>query len=315
MSFDELRLQGQRVLFVASTGGHLAEIARLAPGTGCSDESTLITFDSAQSDAMSWIDDIRYIPYVKPRDLRGTLRSATYFRTVFRNERWDAVVSTGAAVAVPALRMAATRSMRSIYVESYARFEGPSTTGRLLQRLSPATELFTQHASWQSARWRYTGSVIDSFPRGGVPTGPLSADSRYFVTLGTIEPYRFDSLVDAVQDGLGPRAQIVWQLGCTSRPDLGGQVFGQLDRDAFLEQAREADVVITHGGVGTALELIEMGHRPYVIPRRAHRGEHVDDHQLAVAQDLAARDLAITCDTSELGQRLRARSQQGGRVA
>ena len=37
-----------------------------------------------------------------------------------------------------------------------------------------------------------------------------------------------------------------------------------------------------------------------LLPRRQWRGEHVDDHQLMIAAELAARDLAVTADATEV---------------
>jgi hypothetical protein len=39
----------RKLLLVASTGGHLAQLVRLAPGLGASPSSLWVTFDSVQS--------------------------------------------------------------------------------------------------------------------------------------------------------------------------------------------------------------------------------------------------------------------------
>ena len=45
-----------------------------------------------------------------------------------------------------------------------------------------------------------------------------------------------------------------------------------------------------------------FGHRPIVVPRRRHLGEHVDDHQLSLATRLArAGVVTLLEDTSALG--------------
>jgi UDP-N-acetylglucosamine transferase subunit ALG13 len=51
--------------------------------------------------------------------------------------------------------------------------------------------------------------------------------------------------------------------------------------------------VVCHGGVGSALEALDVGFCPVVVPRRARYGEHVDDHQVPLAQELGQRGLAI----------------------
>jgi UDP-N-acetylglucosamine transferase subunit ALG13 len=56
------------------------------------------------------------------------------------------------------------------------------------------------------------------------------------------------------------------------------------EMDALM---REAAVVITHAGVASIVDAVRVGHRPIVVPRRKHLGEHVDDHQLQIVSALA----------------------------
>jgi UDP-N-acetylglucosamine transferase subunit ALG13 len=65
-----------------------------------------------------------------------------------------------------------------------------------------------------------------------------------------------------------------------------------------------ADLVIAHAGVGSALAAMQAGHCPVLIPRRRARGEHVDDHQLQLAAELAARGLASVAEPEELDRPL-----------
>jgi UDP-N-acetylglucosamine transferase subunit ALG13 len=47
-----------------------------------------------------------------------------------------------------------------------------------------------------------------------------------------------------------------------------------------------ARVVITHGGVGSILLAVTVGHTPVVVPRLRSHGEAVDDHQLELSDRL-----------------------------
>jgi UDP-N-acetylglucosamine transferase subunit ALG13 len=123
---------------------------------------------------------------------------------------------------------------------------------------------------------------------------------RLFVTLGTIHPYRFDALVDAIcATGLAD-GRTVWQLGATTRRALPGTVLSQMGAAEFEECARNADVVITHAGVGTIMHLLEMNIFPVVVPRRAARNEHIDDHQAQIAGLLARRSIGVVREADEL---------------
>jgi UDP-N-acetylglucosamine--N-acetylmuramyl-(pentapeptide) pyrophosphoryl-undecaprenol N-acetylglucosamine transferase len=283
---------GDRVLFVASTGGHLTELHRIAPAMNAARDSTWVTFDSEQSRSLLGSTPAAFVPYIRPRDYRSTVGAIRRIREVIERERPSAVVSTGAGVAVSAFLAARRRRIPCYYVESVSRIQGPSLTGRLVAVFHLAS-LRTQHASWATGRWRAYPSVLSEFevvPSTAGATPPRRP--RLFVTLGTIKPYRFDALVDAIlATGLADE-DTVWQLGATVRDDLPGRAVSSVGAEEFEKLCMEADVVVTHAGVGTVITLLEAGIYPFVVPRRAARGEHVDDHQLEIADLLADRSLA-----------------------
>jgi UDP-N-acetylglucosamine--N-acetylmuramyl-(pentapeptide) pyrophosphoryl-undecaprenol N-acetylglucosamine transferase len=300
--FARLDLTGKKVLIVASTGGHLAQAVRIAELVSASPESLIVTFESPQSDGLCEERRVAFVPYVKSRDVSGVLRAAVQFRKILRAESFDAVLATGAGVALSALPLSRARRIRSMYVESYSRFDGPSLTGRLMSRL-PGVETYTQHEQRQDARWIYAGNVLpaDAPPVEPSPSpSPSSRAPRILVTLGTIQVYRFDALVDQVLAALPVGAEVTWQLGCTTRTDLPGRVTDILPEAEFDQAAREADIVVSHAGVGSALEILEMGRPLLLVPRRAARGEHVDDHQVQVCRGLQARGLATYREVEEL---------------
>lgn len=297
----------RKYLLVASTGGHLAQLNRIAGSMRCSDDSLWITFDSPQSKALLADRRVVTVPYVSPRDWRGVLRAAWIILRATRGERFDRTVSTGAALALAGFAAATLKRVPRLYIESISRVRGPSVTGRLVAGLRLAS-LQTQHRGWATRRWEYRGSVLAGYtsapPAGeGATTAVAAARERaprVFVSLGTIRPYRFDAAVQAVlRTGLAS-GSTVWQLGCTDVEDLPGQAHAEISGEEFERAAREADVVVTHAGVGTVMQLLEWGVRPVVLVRSAERGEHVDDHQSQIAEVLREHDLATVADPADL---------------
>jgi UDP-N-acetylglucosamine--N-acetylmuramyl-(pentapeptide) pyrophosphoryl-undecaprenol N-acetylglucosamine transferase len=281
----------ERILFVASAGGHIAELRRLAERIPSADESLWVSFDGDQ--ARSVLADVPSlsVAYIAPRDGLAVLLAVRSFLPLLRGGQYDRVISTGAAVAVSAFIAARLARVPATYIESVARVDGPSLTGRIVQTLRLA-ELRMQHPNWNRRGWHPWPNVLAQYPRlpeiGPAPAGGLY---KVFVTIGTIHPYRFDSVVDAVlRSGLA-NEHTVWQLGCTTRDDLPGTVLEQMTFEEFQKQAQLADVVVTHAGVGSLFALLDLGIHPVVVPRRRRRNEHVDDHQEQIAEHL--RDLGV----------------------
>lgn len=284
---------GAKVLWVSSNGGHLTELAGLAQTLRASSESVWVTFDTPQSAQFLRGRRHHFVDYVAPRDLGGALRAARRVAPLLREEEFDLCVSTGAAVAATVLPMAALAGIPTYYVESLARGEGPSFTGRLLQR-APGVRTLTQYPEWSSPRWPCTPSALEGWTAaGGAPRrGPL----RVLVTLGTMQGYRFDRAVDAVLEVLRPEDRVTWQLGCTDRSDLPGEVLVEVCQSQLNAIAEQADVVVAHSGVGSVLQQFELGKSPVLAVRSAQHREHVDDHQRQFARTTADRGLTSVLD-------------------
>ncbi|OWP20263.1 hypothetical protein CBF90_14435 [Microbacterium sp. AISO3] len=272
----------RRILFVASTGGHLAQLKRISGSLNPAPGSLWVTFDSPQTDSLLAHDEVLRVPYVKPRDFAATFKASRIVAKSVRKGDFDLVVSTGAALAVAVLPLMRVKGIPAYYIESVSRTDGPSLTGRILAA-SRLVSLRTQHERWATKRWRQFPAVLSRF-ESAERSEPPALPMRIFVTLGTIRPYRFDAVVDQLLASGMVNEHTVWQLGETSRNDLPGTAVAYMKDADFAKECDAADVVVTHAGVGTILALLEKGIHPVVVPRRRDRGEHVDDHQEQIAQ-------------------------------
>ncbi|SDQ95172.1 glycosyltransferase [Microbacterium sp. cf332] len=299
-------LRGRRLLLVASTGGHLAQLDKIAQLLAFDPSSTWVTFEKPQSTSMLENRDHRFIPYIAPRDFKSVAQHWPWFRRLIREVRPEAVVSTGAAIALASHLPALAARVPSYYIESVSRFDGPSLTGRIMSRL-PVRRL-TQHDEWSSRRWPYEISVMDAY--GAEPNEPSGPLKKVFVTLGTIFPYRFDALVDAVVAAVPHDVEIVWQLGATERTDLPGRVETEIRASEFERLSSEADLVITHAGVGTIMQLLDLGAPTLAVPRRQARNEHVDDHQEQICGELLRRGLATVSEAPNIDLSVMERARQ-----
>ncbi|WP_062466021.1 glycosyltransferase [Demequina maris] len=287
--------QPRKYLFCASTGGHITELMRLSERMNVREDSLWVTFDDEQTRTVLEGRRHEFVPFVSQRDWRGTMRVIPHIRRILRRETFDHAASNGAAIAAAVLPMARMHGVPATYVETIGRLDGPSMTGRLLQR-APGVELRTQHESWAHGRWQAYPSVLETFVGVRKPT---VARPRMFVTLGTMT-YRFDSLVDAIlATGLADEST-VWQVGGTMRDDLPGTVQAAMGPDEWVDAVSSADVVVSHCGVGSLYQYLELGKLPVMGIRRAARNEHVDDHQIEIGRYAAERGLAIVTEAPDL---------------
>lgn len=292
-----------RLILAASTGGHLAQLVRIAPTLGASDDSLWITFDTEQSRSLLRDKRVCYVPYISPRDFRNTIIAFRRIRKAIAADKlqYKEAVSTGSAIALSALFAAKSLGISARYIESVSRTAGPSISGRVIAA-SRVASLQTQHAAWADHRWRYRGTVMTAYGAERVRTA--TEKPRLFVTLGTIKPYRFDAMIESIlKTGLCDE-NTVWQVGCTDRSDLPGSVYTTLDDAQFTDQIERSDVVITHSGVGTILKVLDLGKYPVVVPRRKDHGEHVDNHQSQIAQLIEQRGIGARVDPEDIDQRI-----------
>lgn len=115
------------------------------------------------------------------------------------------------------------------------------------------------------------------------------------VVLGT-QKFQFNRLLKMV-DNLVSEEKIsdivVGQIGhSTYLPkNFGYQDF--FDSIQFNKLVAEADIIITHGGVGSISTALKNNKKVVVVPRQKKYGEHVDDHQKEIAQKFKEKKFLI----------------------
>ena len=285
----------EATLLVASAGGHLKQLHRLRPRLpGLDGELIWVTWDCAQSRSLLRDEHVVYVRETAPRDVVTILRNSDRAASLLRRHRVRSVISTGSQVVVPFMALGRAQGASCHFIESAARREGPSLTGRIVRRI-PGVRYYTQYPG---GRAPYAGSVFDGFASGPRADAPTSI-RKAVVVLGTM-PHGFRRLVERLAPLLGPGVEVLWQVGTTDTSGLGIDAHRSIPAHDLTAAMREADVVVAHAGVGAALDALEVGHHPVLVPRRVDRGEHVDDHQPEVAAALAARGLATVCDADGL---------------
>jgi len=110
-----------------------------------------------------------------------------------------------------------------------------------------------------------------------------------FVLLGT-QPQPFNRLINELlaleARGVFAQTEIVIQAGHTKVDDPRFVVFDFISPEQFDTFISEADLVITHGGAGSIFAALHKRKKVIALARSRKLGEHVDDHQSELVDEL-----------------------------
>jgi UDP-N-acetylglucosamine--N-acetylmuramyl-(pentapeptide) pyrophosphoryl-undecaprenol N-acetylglucosamine transferase len=287
-------------LLVANDGGHIMQLHTLRRRLDISDDLLWMTPRTPQTESLLAGEQVRWTRPCPTRDVGALLRNTWDARAVFAQNDISIAVSTGAALALAVLPQARLHGVPCVYIESATRVTGPSVSGALLSRV-PGIKMYSQSAAMSSGRWTFLASPWDVYETGRDGGADQSASDlrSVVVSLGT-SPYDFRRLIERLTSILPPHVEVLWQTGATDVSGLGIDARPHVPSAELKAAIERADVVISHAGTGAALAALEAGRCPILVPRRAARQEHVDDHQLQIALDFALRDLAVVRDVGHL---------------
>jgi beta-1,4-N-acetylglucosaminyltransferase len=110
-----------------------------------------------------------------------------------------------------------------------------------------------------------------------------------YVTLGTmfLGFHRLVRAADAI--AADTDEQVVVQCDQAVAPPRYAAWFRCLPHGAVLELQRHARVVVAHAGIGATLDALHTGRPLILVPRLKRYGEHMNDHQLDIAEAVARR--------------------------
>lgn len=143
------------ILLTASSGGHLEEISNLDL-LGESFEAILLT-EKTDCNISSWYDKVYYVPQVNRKELKcipKLISNAFLSRKVLRRHKPVAVVSTGALATILVCLWAKIMGIKVVYIESFARMDSPSRTGKLMYKLADKTIV-----QWEAIKKYYPDAV------------------------------------------------------------------------------------------------------------------------------------------------------------
>lgn len=129
-----------------------------------------------------------------------------------------------------------------------------------------------------------------------------------FVTIGT-QDKPFARIIKAVEQAVVDGEitdEVIVQAGNTKYESKVLNVLNYVPFDEFNKYLEKADIIITHGGVGSILNALKLKKKIIAVPRLKKYGEHINDHQLQVIKKMTEQGYILsTQDENEIAEKIK----------
>ena len=128
-----------------------------------------------------------------------------------------------------------------------------------------------------------------------------------FVILGT-QDKPFDRLLKAIDKQIENKKikeKVIVQKGSTKYESKNMELLDYISMEDFEKYIKEADIIITHGGVGTIITALKNNKKVLAAARLEKYGEHENDHQKQIISNFKEKGyLEELDDFNKLGEKL-----------
>ena len=80
------------------------------------------------------------------------------------------------------------------------------------------------------------------------------------------------------------KESVIVQAGYTKYDSKNMQIFDLIPQEELEKYQEKADLIITHGGVGSIISSLKKGKKVIVVPRLHEFQEHVNNHQKQIIE-------------------------------
>ena len=126
-----------------------------------------------------------------------------------------------------------------------------------------------------------------------------------FVMLGT-QNNSFHRLLEEIDRLINLKKideKVIVQAGYTKYKSNNMEIFDLISKEKLENYQKEANYIITHGGVGSIITSIKLGKKVIAVSRKHEYLEHVNNHQEEIVELFDKKGYIIGIqDVSNLGQ-------------
>lgn len=119
-----------------------------------------------------------------------------------------------------------------------------------------------------------------------------------FVILGT-QDKTFERLLKAIDREIkngNIKEKVIVQAGQTKYESKNMEILSFISMEEFNNYIKEADIIITHGGVGTIVESLKQNKKVLAAARLCKYGEHENDHQKQIVSNFKKNGYILELD-------------------
>ena len=130
-------------------------------------------------------------------------------------------------------------------------------------------------------------AVKHIYPQAKFWVGPVIDEGFYYdIDLGDISLTEEDlPKIEREMKKGNIKDKVIVQAGQTKYESKNMEIFDFIEMNKFNCLLKEADLVITHGGVGTILSAIRLNKKVIAVPRLKKYMEHENDHQIQIVKE------------------------------
>lgn len=122
-----------------------------------------------------------------------------------------------------------------------------------------------------------------------------------FVTVGT-QDKPFTRLIEIVEKSVLAgeiKDEVIVQAGNTKYESKVLNILNYIPFDEFDNYLKKADVIITHGGVGSILNAVKLKKKVIAVPRLFKYNEHINDHQIQIIRKMSEAGYILSLEEDE----------------
>lgn len=293
-----------KICLVAAPGGHLTEMIKLKNAFTMYNVF-LVTYQDNFLNKPEGVEHVYFIKNILVNNVQVTrfkkimliilqmlILTIDELKIILK-EKPDIVVSTGSEIAIPIFYISKILGKKTIYIESLCRIDTLSGTGKIVRPISDSFLVQWESLSKKHKKHKYHGSILSEkqacLKRDGKHT-VNNKENFIFVTVGTAPFPRLVEIMDNISQELNEKT--IMQIGNTEYKPINAKFFKFIENFEDIKRLnREARIVVCHSGVGSIVTALEENGNVIVFPRLNKFGEHIDNHQLEIANVLQEKHL------------------------